>query len=588
MEQNKPDSIFSRILPALKKSSKIQGDDINNKEIIAGANLNNQTGGVQQLQQDYLNLQSHKVAYDISQKSFFYDSDRPSAYLDFRAMDMSPEVSAAMDIIADEAVTKNERGNILSIYSENSRVKKILKDLFENRLNINYNLGLWIREMVKYGDNFVKLEIDQKEGIYDATQMRVNEMYREESFDNQINSARFKWQGTQTIYFEEWQMAHFRLVSDGSKLPYGRSILEPARKLWKQLQLAEDAMLVYRLVRAPERRVYYIEVGNIDPNDVPQHMENIKKEIKKQPVVNQSSGNVNFKFNPISLEEDFFLPIRGDKGSRIETLAGAANMNDILDVEYLQNKLFAALKVPKTYLNYSESMPGGSTLSQADLRFSRTINRIQESVIIELRRIANIHLYLLGFEDDLNNFSLSLTNPSSQQELLKLETMKTRMEVFNLMYTSDVTSPVSYTWAMENILGFSHAEIKQILRQKKIERKIFNEIEGATETYKDSGMFKDLDVKFKKPESEIGDSNGEDTSDSSEEVSGLTDIGSEPEMDIPNLGTESELAAEPESTEQTVAENNLLKHNNKNNRKLKNLLENIDKHIEDLNNKKII
>ena len=177
-----------------------------------------------------------------------------------------------------------------------------------------------------------------------------------------------------------------------------------------------------------------------------------------------------------------------------------SNMNDIADIEYLQNKLFAALKVPKPYLNYAETIPGGSALAQADLRFSRTINHLQQFMVIELRRIANIHLYFLGLEDDLNNFELTLTNPSTQQELLKLETMKARLEVFKEMFTNDATSPVSYTWAMQYIMGFSESEIKQILRQKKIERKMFSEIEGAANEYIETGIFNDLDRKFRKPD----------------------------------------------------------------------------------------
>lgn len=835
--------------------------------------------------------------------------------------------SNATGIFTHNCVTRDERGDILSIYSENNRIKTILKDLFKNRLNIEYNLTFWIREMVKFGDCFIKLEVDQKEGIYDVRMLPVAEIHREEAFDGNINSSRFKWD-INNMYFEEFQVAHFRLVSDGTKIPYGRSILDPARKLWKQLQLAEDAMLVYRIIRAPERRVHYIEVGNLESADVLQYIEKVKAQVKKSPIVDQRNGQMNLKFNPLTMEEDYFVPIRGDKSSRIETLPGAclaldtkielldgrslqlneiieeynngkklwaysinpntgevvpgpitwagvtrkntdvvkitldngetitttpdhkfptkfngikeakdlqpgesmwafnkkfnkikgagkkrhrntyeivydhqqnnwvythrfvanyfknlekheifdyredlkneekntihhknfdrynnnpdnlcfmnskdhfyyhqdnmknleiyfgknkieewkidrkdglrkyfknlseeelifkrevakvnfkkgsdklqellkdsvykkefyektskslkiskntkeykqkqseiarnqwqdenfrniviekqktkysnemlqfvvnkfkegknakqilieinsdqsffmsnffelnkdnkqikkmsngfthnnlykmmkefgyknwadfkekvemfnhkivsvellsekqdtgtitidgqelyhnfhnfalsvgiftqnSNLGEIQDVEYLQNKLFAALKVPKTYLNYAESLPGGSTLSQADLRFSRTINRIQENIVIEIRRIANIHLFLLGFEDDMDNFDLKLTNPSTQQELLKLETMKARLEVFKEMFTGEATSPVSYTWAMEYIMGFSKTEIKQILRQKKVEKKMFSEIETAPEQYMDTGLFADIDNKFK-------------------------------------------------------------------------------------------
>ena len=352
---------------------------------------------------------------------------------------------------------------------------------------------------LKYGDEILKLEIDQNLGVYNVTQLPIGEIKKEVGYDGNPYSVRFKWETT-GMYFEDFQIAHFSLISDGEKMPYGRSVLDPVRKLWKQLQLAEDALLVYRLVRAPERRMFFIDVGNTDTPDVRQYIEKMKAELKKSPVVD-SSGKINMKFNLITFEEDFFIPVRGDKtGTRVETLPGATNLGDIADIEYLQNKLFTGIKVPKTYLNYGEALPGGSTLSQADLRFARTINRFQEAVILELRNIANIHLKVLGFDDDINNFTLTLTNPSTQQELLKLETMKARLDVFKEMFSSDATAPVSYSWAMEFILGFSKSEIKQILRQKKIERKMFYEIERAHEEYMDTGVFTELDKKFRKPD----------------------------------------------------------------------------------------
>ena len=335
--------------------------------------------------------------------------------------------------------------------------------------------------------------------MYDIIQMPIGEIHKELGVDGNPKSVRYKWDG-KNMFFEDFEMAHFSLLSDGTKLPYGRSVLDPARKLWKQLQLAEDAMLVYRLVRAPERRIFYLDVGNSDPADIRQYIEAMKRELKKQPVVDARTGNINMKFNPVTFEEDYFIPVRGGVSSKVETLPGASNLGDIADIEYLQNKLFTAIKVPKTYLNYGEALPGGSTLSQADLRFSRTINFIQETLIEELRRIGNIHLYLLGFKDDLDNFTLTLTNPSTQQELLKLETMKARNDVFKEMFSSDATSPVSYAWAMEFILGFSKAEIKQILRQKKVERRMFYEIERGHIEYMDTGIFTELDKKFRRPD----------------------------------------------------------------------------------------
>lgn len=501
-----PKSVFYGVMRALRGRKDPMKSLEQSKDILSSTppTQSSDINFIQQKQQQYLDIQSVKIAQDLYSRTLFYDSDRITAYNDFRSMDLSPEIAAALDIISDEVCTRSERGHVITIYSDNLRIKKILQELFYNTLNAEFNLSFWTRELCKYGDCFLKLEIDQDQGIYDCMILPVGEISKEVGYDGNPKSTRYKWD-INNMFFEEWQIAHFCLLFDAARLPYGRSLLDPARKLWKQLQLAEDAMLVYRLSRAPERRIFYIEVGNTDPNDVYQLIEQVKKNVKKSPVVDPNSGQVNLKYNPITYEEDYFLPIRGDKSSKIETLPGAANLDAIADIEYLQNKLFAAIKVPKTYLNYAESMPGGSTLSQVDLRFARTINRIQEQIILELRRIANVHLYFLGFEDDLDNFTLTLTNPSTQLELLKLETWKARMEVFKELFSSDATSPVSYSWAMEYILGFSKSEIKQILRQKKVEKKMFAEIERANDEYMDTGIFKDLDEKFRKPDFDPGD-----------------------------------------------------------------------------------
>lgn len=439
---------------------------------------------------------NHKIKkVEYSGKYRTYDLVNVGEYNNFAVLTSDKKSG----VFVHNCLTRSEKGNILEVYSEDKRVKQVLNDLFKNVLNVDFNLRLWIRDLVKYGDYFVLLQIDKEVGIYDFLTLPMEEVHREEGYDGRTSSIRFRWETTGD-YFEEWRVAHFRLLEDSRKLPYGRSILDSSRKLWKQLQLAEDAMLVYRITRAPERRVFYIEVGNLPDADVKQYMGKVQNQIRKQPIVDTRTGNMTQKYDPENVTEDYWIPIRGDKSSKIETLPGAANLGDIHDIEYLQNKLFAALQVPKTYLNFAESMPGGSTLSQADIRFSRTINSIQEAILLELRRVANVHLYFLGFEDDLDNFHLTLTNPSTQQELLKLETMKARLEVFKEFFNTEATAPSSYTWAMENVLGFSKSDIKLMLKQKKVEKKIFAEIDSAVETYKKIGLFDELDERYEDPE----------------------------------------------------------------------------------------
>ena len=499
-QKQEPVSVFSGVIDAINGGKKRTPNIENTTQFqasSAGTGLIQKGNEVENIQQQYLDWQVNKIAHNLYQRTLYFDTDRIHAYQDYRAMDMSPEIHAALDILRDECLTRDGKGNILEIYSENSRVKEVLRDLFDKRLNIEFNLKLWIRDLIKFGDYFVHLHVDGKEGIYNFRTLPVDEIHREDGYENKPDAVRFRWETTND-YFEDWQIAHFRILKDTKKIPYGQSMLDPARKLWKQLQLAEDSMLVYRITRAPERRVFYIEVGNIVDDDIKQYIMKIQNQLKKQPVVDKT-GNINLKYNPMNITEDFFIPIRGDKSSRIDTLPGASNLGDIQDIEYLQNKLFASLQVPKTYLNYAENLPGGSTLSQADLRFARTVNSIQEVVLMELRRIANIHLYFAGFKDDIDNFTLSLTNPSTQQELLKLETMKARLEVAKEYFSPDATSFASWTWVMENILGFSKADIKLILKQKKVEKKIFAEIDSAVDTYKKIGLFNDLDAKYEIP-----------------------------------------------------------------------------------------
>jgi hypothetical protein len=500
MAENNNNSIFQRVYDAVNNNKRQTPPMDAQGQQAPGISTPSQGlfGSLEDFQQQYLDWQVNKISHDLYTRTIYYDTDRINSYHDYRAMDQSPEVAAALDIMRDECLTRNERGNILEIYSSNDRIKSKLDDLFYNRMNIDYNLSLWIRDLIKYGDYFVHLHVHKDEGIYDFMTLPQEEIHREEGFDGTASSVRFRWETTQD-YFESWQIAHFRLIEDTRKLPYGRSVLDSARKLWKQLQLAEDSMLVYRITRAPERRIFYIEVGNLEDADVKQYMQRIQRQVKKQPVVNQNNGQQSFRYDPMNVSEDYFIPVRGDKSTKIDTLPGASNLGDIQDIEYLENKLFAALKVPKTYLNYAENLPGGPTLSQADLRFSRTINRIQEQVLMELRRIAKIHLAFLGHEDEINDFDLKLTNPSTQQELLKLETMKSRLEVFSMFVSQDIYSPASYTWGMKYILGFSEKDIKKMLRQKKVERKLFTEIEFAPQTYKKIGLFKDLDDKFEIP-----------------------------------------------------------------------------------------
>jgi intein/homing endonuclease len=507
-------------------------------------------------------------------------------------------------------------------------------------------------ENCKYGDFFLFNDINPDYGVINAYPISISEIEREEGYDpNDPAAVRFRWatQGNQLL--ENWQISHFRLLGNDAFLPYGSSVLEGARRIWRQLILIEDAMLVYRVIRAPERRVFYIDVGNVPPEEVANYLEQVQTSLKRNQIVDRKTGKVDLRYNPLSVEEDFFLPVRGgESGTKIDTLAGGQNTAAIEDVQYIQNKLFAALKIPKAYIGYDADIgcltedtkiplldgrtltikelvdehesgkinwiysfdskgspkPGrinkawlskrtkelclvkldngqtvsctpnhpfmlhdGSylradelrdgeslmslridaslktnhssqknwehfenfdddwtsdcfflnqnkvvyveflnfdepidvydleiegwhnftldagivvhnskaTLSQEDIRFSRTIQRIQKTVISELNKLAQIHLYCHGYDgEDLADFELHLSNPSTVAQMQKLEIIRTRFEIAG----AAPEGSVNRAWIQKNVLGLTDAEIEEVRTGRIADKKSDLELEAVT------------------------------------------------------------------------------------------------------------
>ena len=360
----------------------------------------------------------------------FRSQNRAERYIDFEQMEYMPEIASAIDIYADEMTTSNEYDRLLNIDCLNHEIKTILDSLFYDALNIEFNAFGWARSMCKYGDFFLYLDIDEKLGITSVIGMPNNEVERLEGEDaTNPNYVQYQWNGA-GMTFENWQVAHFRILGNDRYSPYGTSVLDPARRIWRQLTLLEDAMIAYRVVRAPERRIFQIDVGNIPPQDVPQYMEKVKSEMKRNSLVDTTTGRVDLRYNPLSLEEDYFIPMRGGVGSDIKSLQGASSLNDIDDVKYLRDKLFSAIKIPQAYLtNLEGADEDKTTLAQKDIRFARTIQRLQRSVVAELEKMAIVHLYTLGYRgEDLLSFKITLNNPSRLAELQQLEYMRTKFE----------------------------------------------------------------------------------------------------------------------------------------------------------------
>ena len=403
-----------------------------------------------------------------------YQYLRTQLYSDYDIMDNDAIIASALDIIADECSLKNEMGEVLQIRSSDEDIQKILYNLFYDVLNIEFNLWSWTRQMCKYGDFFLKLEIAEKFGVYNVLPYTAYHMERQEGWDkDNPMSVRFKYNpdgyvgggygqfsmphqfspDTTGIYFDNYEIAHFRLLTDVNYLPYGRAYIEPARKLFKQYSLMEDAMLIHRISRAPEKRIFYINVGSIPPNEVENFMKKTIATMKKTPYVDQQTGEYNLKYNMQNMLEDFYIPVRGnDSATKIETTKGL-DYTGMEDVVYLRDKLFAALKVPKAFMGYEKDLTGKATLAAEDIRFARTIDRIQRILLSELYRIALVHLYVQGYKGEmLTNFELSLTTPSIIYDQERIALMKEKVDLAKNIMDAQL---LPTDWIYHHIFHFS-------------------------------------------------------------------------------------------------------------------------------------
>jgi hypothetical protein len=409
-----------------------------------------------------------------------YQYYRTYLYGDYDQMDTDAIIASALDIVADESTLKNDMGEVLQIRSSDEDIQKTLYNLFYDVLNVEFNLWSWIRQMCKYGDFFLKLEIAEKFGVYNVIPYTAYHIQRKENFDPKnpskveflynpdgyftggsgyYQTPNEKVDVANQIVFDNYEMAHFRLITDVNYLPYGRSYLEPARRLFKQYVLMEDAMLIHRIARAPEKRVFYINVGNIPPQEVDAFMQKTINNMKKTPLMDPKTGEYNLKYNMQNILEDFFIPVRGnDTATKIDTTKGL-EYNGIEDVAYLRDKLFAALKVPKAFMGYEKDLTGKATLAAEDIRFARTIERIQKIILSELYKIAIVHLYTQGYDgEQLTNFDLSLTTPSIIYDQEKIALLKEKVALAKEIMDSKI---LPTDWVYDNVFHFSEDQFDE-------------------------------------------------------------------------------------------------------------------------------
>ena len=380
-------------------------------------------------QDKFLSMQWIKAGYDNTEKTIQTKNQMHLLYYDCDLMDAWPEINAALDIMSEEACVVGSNGKMVNITSSSERIRSILEDLFVNRLNINVMLPMITRSMCKYGNEFMLLNCNSENGILGWRELPVSQMERLENgminpnvpatSNNMLNGnpddTQFVWIGkNENLPYKNWQVSHFRLLSNSFFLPYGMSVLHGARRAWKMLSIMEDMMLVYRLERSIERRIFKIFVGNIDPTEVPAYVQQIANNFKRTPIIDPLTGQIDLRKNFMSIDSDFFIPIRTENApTPIESLPAAQNITSMDDINYMENKVLAALRIPKSFLNFQEAQGKGQNLSIMDIRFSRKINKIQQAILMELNKIAMIHLNMMGLADEMSNFVINTIKRSA-------------------------------------------------------------------------------------------------------------------------------------------------------------------------------
>lgn len=525
-----------------------------------------------ELQQDrYLKDRWIKANVNLSVTAYAGLNNVKLMYRDADLMDAFPEIGAALDIVSEESTITNDKGMVVNVYSKSDRIRSILEDLFVNRLNIQLMGQMIIRAMCKYGNQFMLLDIDHKNGVKGWKQLPVFNVERIENGiqnpygmgasiavngitrDDADMSTQFIWldDNQSQVPFRDWQVAHFRLLTNSLYLPYGVSYLNAARRHWRMLSLMEDMMLIYRLERSIERRVYKIFVGAIDDADVGAYVERIANEFKRTPIIDPMTGQIDLRKNILSVDQDIFIPVRDENApTPIDTLSAAQNMTALDDIKFVQNKVLTALRIPKSFLNFEEAAGEGKNLALMDIRFTRTVNRIQQAFLMELTKVASIHLYLLGFNDELTNFTLSMNNPSTQAEQLEIENMQKKIDAVR----DAVSDPgnglpvMSQTRALKQIMKWSEKEIKENLEEIRLEKGIAAELEKTTQIIKKTGIFDTVDRIYGEPGAEyMDDQQGQGGMGADGGGGGMAGGGAPPPPmgGEPDLGSELDAAGAP-------------------------------------------
>jgi len=443
---------------------------------------------------DLLQAYGHDVLSDYLKM----EHDLMSRFVDYEEMDDYPELASAIDIYADDATqTESLQNRAVWIDSPDKTVQTILEDLFWRRLRIDEEIWEMARTLVKYGNNYEELLVTN-DGLVGTnflpppTMRRIEGRrgelfgfiqdykgrfgYSPDEFKQLLTQRMAGGSGQQQKYaaLEDWEVSHMRLRSKHRRAIYGYSVLEPARWIWKRLMLLEDAAMVYRLQRAPQRYAFYIDVGDMPPKEAMAFLHKIRQQYKKTKFYNPQTGKLDLKFNPLSQDEDFFVPVRkGVQQTKIDVV-GSPSWQHMEDIEYFKLKLYAAIKVPKVYLG-SEAPRAKGVLSQEDVRFARTVLRLQRELRNGMKKMARVHLAALNINPGAVDYDIHMTTPSSIFELAQLEVRNARAD-----FAGRMNQFVSLHWILQKIFGLSDTEIEYIIKERHQEQLADAEIQAKS------------------------------------------------------------------------------------------------------------
>jgi hypothetical protein len=396
---------------------------------------------------------------------------------------------------------KDDDGRVMSVTVANDEIKEELEHLLFHRKMLNIDQKkMWniAKQLFIFGDFFWEIVIDienPKGGIVDLIPLPADSMFRLETTKGRLIEFQQSKEGPDTnslarvdvtqatetdlqqataTRFAPHQIIHIKIGDDRKTFyPYGVSLMEAARGPAHQLRLAEDSMLVYRLTRAPERRVFYIDTAQLSSARAEAFIERMKDQFKKKKVPSRSgsgggASSVEERWHAPAADEDYWIPIRPNSNTRVETLPGAQNLGEIDDVLYFRNKLFAALNFPKNYFNNEDTQSTRISLSAQDIKFARMIERLQSHIEDSFWEVCDRHLKLLGYPEEMyEDLALKMTPPSDWRELTRAEVVTNRLNNAANLKGSQLMSDydIHTKW-----LKYPEDEAKKMLSRLKIQK----------------------------------------------------------------------------------------------------------------------